>query len=97
MPDAKLKLTTFVAARGVSIQRDTDEIRLANLAARVAAAGRRVLAKGSFDEQRDRQVLRSARQLLEVGAATLSDDVVPIYSEIVQQDSYTLARLTNRA
>lgn len=89
--------STSVAATASSVGRDAEEIRLANLAARVAAAGRRVLATGSLDEHRDLPVLRSAQQLLQAGAATLSDDIVPHYPDIVQQESYTLARLADSA
>jgi hypothetical protein len=97
VPDATCEPPTSVAAGAASIRRDTEEIRLANLAARVAAAGRRILTRGSLDEHRDLPVLRAAQRLLQAGAATLSDDVTPNYSDVVQQESYTLARITHSA
>ena len=92
-----LQSSACAAATASSVRRDDEEIRLANLAARVAAAGRRFLATGSLDEHRDLPVLRSARDLLQAGAATLSHDIVPHSADVFQRESYALARLTHSA
>lgn len=85
-----------VAATAGSLGRETEDLRLANLAARVAAAARRVAHGQSLDPQRDRRVLVDVEQILRTGASALQGDPskLPDYHATVPT-SYAFARLTN--
>jgi hypothetical protein len=90
-------MTHPVAATAPSVGREAERLSLANLAARVAAAARRVLAGRGLDPRRDARMLESAERLLRGGAATLRRDESHTSTAAPQQDSYAFARITHSA
>lgn len=100
LPDPSLRRPpgwSSVAATAGSVGRETEDLRFANLAARVAAAARRVIRDGHFDPRRDEPFLRVAEELLRTGAATLNGETTPYSSDSLRQESYAFARLTHSA
>lgn len=92
---ARFKSSSAVVAGGGSLGRETEKLEFANLAARVAAAARRVVNNRPLDPRRDVPVLEEAQALLRQGAATLEGKTSsPARS---QHASYAFARLTNYA
>ncbi len=85
-----------IAATASSLGRETEDLRLANLSARVAAAARRVASGQSLDLQRDKPVLVEAERILRTGAAALEGEPssLPDYHDATKT-SYAFARLTN--
>lgn len=78
--------------------REIENLGLASLAARVAAAARRALAGLGIDPRRDTKVLESAETLLRTGAAVLrGDSVPPTADETSRHESYAFARITHSA
>ncbi len=89
---------TAVAATASSLGRETEDLSLANLAARVAAAARRVLNGSGLDPRRDISVLQSAERLLRAGAEALGGDgPLPSPQAPSRQESYAFARITHSA
>jgi hypothetical protein len=85
-----------IAATASPLGRETEELRLANLAARVAAAARRVARGKRLDPQRDESVLAEIEQILRTGAASLDGDSSELSGyRASRQTSYAFARLTN--
>jgi hypothetical protein len=91
----RLKFSSTVVAGAGSLRRETEDLEFANLAARVAAAARRVANNRPLDSRRDVPMLQKAQELLRQGAATLEGKAsAPARS---QHASYAFARLTNSA
>jgi len=85
-----------VAATASSLGRETEDVRLASMAARVAAAARRAERGQTLDPRRDRAVLLEAERILRTGAAALADDPSKLPEhQVSRQTSYAFARLTN--
>lgn len=90
-----ISYSSAVVAGAGSLGRETEELEFANLAARVAAAARRVANNRPLDRRRDIAVLQKAQELLRQGAATLEGKASS--PEPSQHASYAFARLTNSA
>lgn len=95
MLQAALSHSSPVAAGAGSLSRESEELKFANLASRVAAAARRVANNRPLDSRRDIPMLEEAQELLRQGAATLEGKASA--PPLSQHASYAFARLTNTA
>lgn len=77
--------------------RGGDDVRFANMAARVAAAARRFAVTEHLDPTRDHQVLLHVRELFLTAARDIEQPTSINTSAPSAQDSYALARITHSA